>query len=287
MGFISDLFGVVNVQRIKNGGTARLSVCQITSLIVNMSDAKQFLPEDDFNSVYELFKRLRRVKKKRRMDIHGYYDTASKIVLLFNSLAPFIMYSGNAPEDAAKLLEFIEEKYGDLNLEDIEAEIFNRKVPRSRKLSIVFLALSIVLLCSSAFLCCKCIEIQNEYVVLQQSFLKSNEAIDVLSSQYMEVSGENLTLKSEVDFWSGNFVLITQSGSKYHRYGCSYAKNSNAIVSFSQAESRGYTACSHCNPEKNQCISFIITGFTNGTMQARYGGYAINTKSNAPQITMG
>lgn len=260
MGLISDLFGMVNVQRIKNGGTARLSICQITGLIVNMSEAKQFLPDNNFNGVYGLFKRLRKVKKKKRMDIHGYYDIASKIILLFNSRAPFILYSGNSPEDATELIESIEEKYEGLSLVDIETEIFNRKASRPRKLSIAFLVLSIVFLGSSVFFCYKYIETRNECAALQQSLLVSKEAISTLSAQYMESIDENAALMDEVSFWNENLVLITESGSKYHKYGCSYAKNCTKILSIEKAEARGYSACTYCAPRKHATGTLTVIG---------------------------
>lgn len=40
-------------------------------------------------------------------------------------------------------------------------------------------------------------------------------------------------------------VYITQTGSKYHRYGCSYLKSKIAIT-LSNAIAQGYTACSRC-----------------------------------------
>ena len=43
-------------------------------------------------------------------------------------------------------------------------------------------------------------------------------------------------------------VYITNSGSKYHRAGCRYLKSSQIEISKSDAISRGYTACSVCNP---------------------------------------
>ena len=42
-------------------------------------------------------------------------------------------------------------------------------------------------------------------------------------------------------------VYITNTGSKYHREGCSYLKSSNPIDK-EKAISKGYTACSRCNP---------------------------------------
>ena len=44
-------------------------------------------------------------------------------------------------------------------------------------------------------------------------------------------------------------VYVTKSGSKYHRYGCSYLKSCIEIT-LSSARSSGYDACSRCNPPR-------------------------------------
>lgn len=43
-------------------------------------------------------------------------------------------------------------------------------------------------------------------------------------------------------------VYITETGSKYHRAGCSYLKKSCISISLSNAKAQGYTPCSRCNP---------------------------------------
>lgn len=43
-------------------------------------------------------------------------------------------------------------------------------------------------------------------------------------------------------------VYITDTGSKYHRSGCSYLKKSSHAISLSAAKAQGYTPCSRCNP---------------------------------------
>lgn len=43
-------------------------------------------------------------------------------------------------------------------------------------------------------------------------------------------------------------VYITATGSKYHRWGCQYLKESCYYLLLSDAISRGYTACSVCKP---------------------------------------
>lgn len=41
-------------------------------------------------------------------------------------------------------------------------------------------------------------------------------------------------------------VYITNTGSKYHRYGCSYLRKSCNAISLSNARAAGYTPCSRC-----------------------------------------
>ena len=43
-------------------------------------------------------------------------------------------------------------------------------------------------------------------------------------------------------------VYITRTGYKYHRSYCSYLRQSKIAISLKNAKSRGYTACSRCNP---------------------------------------
>lgn len=41
-------------------------------------------------------------------------------------------------------------------------------------------------------------------------------------------------------------VYVTNTGSKYHRYGCQYLRQSCISISLSDAKAQGYTACSRC-----------------------------------------
>lgn len=43
-------------------------------------------------------------------------------------------------------------------------------------------------------------------------------------------------------------VYITNTGSKYHRSGCRYLSRSKHAISISDAQARGYDACSVCRP---------------------------------------
>lgn len=250
MGVLSDLKAMADVQRIKNGGKARLSVSQITCLIVNMSDARQFLSKDQFDKVFELFRRLRKVKKKKKVDILGYYEIAGKIVLRFNMIAPFKFYSGDSPESAELLVESLLEQYGDLDALDIETEIFGVPRYRSKKAVVilsVFLAAFVALSAASSVL------LYNE----RQQAEKYQDKISRLTNQCNNTAITRDAYKAEVEelekveqFWGSRFVLVSPTGEKYHCYGCSSIDaDSCTALTFDQATSKGYSACSKCSPD--------------------------------------
>ena len=43
-------------------------------------------------------------------------------------------------------------------------------------------------------------------------------------------------------------VYITDTGTKYHAKGCQYLSQSCKEIDRSEAEDKGYTPCSRCNP---------------------------------------
>jgi len=47
---------------------------------------------------------------------------------------------------------------------------------------------------------------------------------------------------------SNSYVYITNTGKKYHKYGCRYLSKSSIKISKSEAISKGYTPCSICKP---------------------------------------
>lgn len=94
MGFIADVKAMKDIARIKSGGTAKLSISQITCLITNIPDAQKNLSRSEFESVYALYKELRKCNTKMEMDKYGYIDTAVTIIKKFDEIAPYVKYSG-------------------------------------------------------------------------------------------------------------------------------------------------------------------------------------------------
>lgn len=56
---------------------------------------------------------------------------------------------------------------------------------------------------------------------------------------------------------SGITVYITKTGSKYHRWGCKYLKDSCILIDLDEAKARGYTPSSECNPPTSKIKKVI------------------------------
>lgn len=54
MGLIADIRAMKEVQRIKHGGNASISVSSITNMIINLSGASHALSKDDYMVFFEL-----------------------------------------------------------------------------------------------------------------------------------------------------------------------------------------------------------------------------------------
>ena len=94
MGLISDILAILSVQKIKSGGIAKLSTAQIVNLIINLPDAHANLSAEEYSQIHDLYKGMRKCTTKIPMDMNFYCDTAIKIILEFDKIAPYEKYSG-------------------------------------------------------------------------------------------------------------------------------------------------------------------------------------------------
>ena len=107
MGLISDTKAVGDVQKIMNGGTAKLSYSQICNLIINLPDASKNLSPQEFNAVYHLFRDIRKSTTKYTVDQEGYYRMAVEIIREFDRIAPYEAYSGASEFETRMLMRMV------------------------------------------------------------------------------------------------------------------------------------------------------------------------------------
>ena len=55
MGIIADMKAFGAIQKIKRGGTAKLSVSQVVNVLINLSDAANKLSNAEYIKVYALY----------------------------------------------------------------------------------------------------------------------------------------------------------------------------------------------------------------------------------------
>jgi len=116
MGFLSDAKAISDVQKIKRGGTARLSISLITNLIINLPDAKRNLLPEQFNYVYSFYKQLRKQKKKVAMNMDEYLKTAVDIIKEFDKMAPYEKYSGGNEIEFSILMQDIKKESAPISM---------------------------------------------------------------------------------------------------------------------------------------------------------------------------
>lgn len=107
MGLFSDIRAVRAVQKIKKGGTEKLTISQITGLLINLPDAERNLSKKEFEEVYALFKEMKTCNTSMQMNIELFMDTAVKIIKRFDRIAPYEKYSGGNEIEFSFLMEDI------------------------------------------------------------------------------------------------------------------------------------------------------------------------------------
>lgn len=118
--FFAGLDAMRKIRKIRRGGFCKLSVAQISTLIVNMPDAKKNLPPEQFTRIEGLFLLYQQKTKKHRYNLEQYLEKAADIIARFNAFAPYEQYSGAGEAESLLLVQslgwFDKQKY----LDDIQ-----------------------------------------------------------------------------------------------------------------------------------------------------------------------
>lgn len=94
MGIISSVKAVKNVEIIRNGGEAELSIAQIVNININLPDAKKKLDEKTFKEIFALFKEFQKCKMKVKYNWETYLKATEKVLMKFDEIAPYEKYCG-------------------------------------------------------------------------------------------------------------------------------------------------------------------------------------------------
>lgn len=117
----------------------------------------------------------------------------------------------------------------------------------------VFCALLVVVCFSLGFICfnleMKIQEIEKSIEQKDKSIEDYQNKLNYLEDRAQYYMDQNNLYAMELDFWESSAVIITETGSKYHTYGCQYVNyDSFMIYNVAAAVAYGYEPCSVCNP---------------------------------------
>lgn len=259
MGIFSDVSALIKVQKIKKGGTEKLSIGQITNLIINLPDAQKHTSEAEFQQIYALYQRLRQCRTKLETDFEGYLKTAVKIIALFDRIAPYEQYSGGDPIETAFLMSEVRRMYErDPNFSETVLEQILGEQQQPKKAWKKFF---IILMCAVPWALCAVMgyrmmqmehtaqtQIQEQQEKITQLEVTVQDKSTAMASYQTTVA----IYRQELRFWENNAVIVTKYGEKYHTYGCRHTKSGIDITIYSveSAVRRGYEPCSVCNPPR-------------------------------------
>ena len=91
---LDDVHAAKDVQKLKDGKETELSVSQITTLIINLMEAKAYLNDEEFSEVEALYNSFRKDTEKIKMNQNKYMETCFSIINSFDEIAPYEKYSG-------------------------------------------------------------------------------------------------------------------------------------------------------------------------------------------------
>ncbi len=94
-------------------------------------------------------------------------------------------------------------------------------------------------------------ELANRQTQIDDLWARVDAAQKNLDAAYAQVEARQTTSSTSAAQPSSGqstsqTVYITNTGSKYHRAGCQYLRQSQIAISLEKAKSQGYTACSRC-----------------------------------------
>lgn len=93
------LSAMKDVQRIKFGGTAKMSPSQVVCLISNTQDAQRNLSPVEFDQYKQIFNYFRKDTKCQTVDFDGYIEMCGRIISEYEKYFPYLLVDGEHSEN--------------------------------------------------------------------------------------------------------------------------------------------------------------------------------------------
>jgi len=122
MSIFSDYRALSELKKLKKGEIANLSMSQIVNAIINLSDAKKNLSQEQYKNVYMLYREYRKCNTKLQLTMNGYLNIAIKLIKSFDRIAPYEKYSGGNELEFSFMMQDIR---SEVNSQNIKEELNN------------------------------------------------------------------------------------------------------------------------------------------------------------------
>lgn len=111
MGLFSSLSvgmrGTKAVNKIRNGGKAKISYAMVSMLIISLQEAKAKLTPDKYKAVEDLFMEFQKCSTTYEVGLEGYFELCKDVILKFDAIAPYELYSGGSELEFSFLMDDI------------------------------------------------------------------------------------------------------------------------------------------------------------------------------------
>lgn len=107
---IKCLLYIINIFVLHCGGKVLLSHSKICDMIINLSDAKQNLSEEQFHAIKSIYDRYKKDNKVHFINYYDYLSISASIIKEFNKIAPYDKYSGGNPQFTYIMMRAIEDR---------------------------------------------------------------------------------------------------------------------------------------------------------------------------------
>lgn len=119
---VLDLNAELNLKKLKNGENVKLSVSQITGLIIKLNAAQKNLSYSEFNEIADLYIKNRKNNTRMEMDYREYLRQATNILKKFDFIAAYEKYGIKKPD----ILSLIDDIRKETKLNEM-SKYFSRK----------------------------------------------------------------------------------------------------------------------------------------------------------------
>ena len=128
MGLISEIRVSSAIKKITSGGSAKLSIADISRQFIYVSRAKGAFDDDVYSELVENFNATQRISEKKLMNQSQYETAISGILMSFDQIAPCEFYVGDGSTELNIMLTYILSKIASDEVRSLRRNVYWKKL---------------------------------------------------------------------------------------------------------------------------------------------------------------